>query len=245
MLSAAMLRLALDTSPATAGEVEQQLDALAAERVSDSDGAATQALLAHGRLLRKLLPQTDATLKALFALPIKQEQRALRAVVLERQLASRNAARRFRVLLYAGSVVLVGILIGFGLQLRARARALRHRAALEHVITGISTRFINSKPHEILTHVETALAELGQFFGADRVYILLIDPPSRAIKWHRDGTTYPADWLQRANGALSAFSGAMRGIVYVSRRRPSPGEPAAGRALDLSNPQLDVHLELP
>ncbi|MBV8511597.1 MAG: two-component system VirA-like sensor kinase [Xanthobacteraceae bacterium] len=225
MLSAAMLRLALDTSPVTASEVEQQLDALAAERPSDSDSAATQALLAHGRLLRKLLPQTDATLKALFALPIKQEQRALRAVVLDHQLASRNAARRFRVLLYAGSVVLVGILIGFALQLRERARALRHRAALEHVITGISTRFINAKPHEILTHVETALAELGEFFAADRVYILLIDPPSRAIKWHRDGTTYPADWLQRANAALSAFSGAMRGIVYVSDVNHLPASP--------------------
>jgi signal transduction histidine kinase len=224
-LSAAMLRLTLDTSPATAGEVEQQLDALAAERAPDSDSSATQALLAHGRLLRNLLPRTDATLKALFALPIKQEQRTLRSIVLNRQLASRNAARRFRLLLYAGSVVLLGILIGFGLKLRARARALRHRAALEHVITGISTRFINSEPHQVVTHVETALSELGEFFGADRVYILLVDPPSRAIKWSRQETKFPTDWLQRANRALPAFSGATNGVVYVSRVDHLPASP--------------------
>jgi DAHL domain-containing protein len=156
-LSAAMLRLTLDTSPATAGEVEQLLDALAAERAAASENGMTQALLAHGRLLRKLLPQTDATLKALFALPIRNEQRAVSSIVLERQLASRNAARNFRLLLYAASVVLVGILIGFGLQLRSRALALRRRAAFEHVIAGISTRFINFKPHELTAHIETAL----------------------------------------------------------------------------------------
>jgi signal transduction histidine kinase len=224
-LSAAMLRLTLDTSPATTDEVEHQLDGLAAEPSAGSDGDATRALLAHGRLLRKLLPQTDATLKALFALPINPEQKAVRRIVLERQLASRNAARHFRVLLYAGSVVLVGILIGFGLQLRARARALRHRAALEHVIAGISTRFINSKPHEILMHVETALAELGEFFGADRAYVLLIGPPSWAVTWQRDGAKYPAGWLERANNALSAFSGATHGVVHVSHVDHLPASP--------------------
>ncbi len=168
-LSAAMLRLTLDTSPATAGEVEQQLDTLAAERVAANDDTMTRALLAHGRLLRKLLPQTDATLKALFALPIKQEQRAVRSIVLERQLASRNEARNFRLLLYAASVVLVGILIGFGLQLRARALALRRRAVFEHLIAGISTRFINFKAHELTAHIETALAELGSIWRGSRL----------------------------------------------------------------------------
>jgi signal transduction histidine kinase len=224
-LSAAMLRLTLDTSPATAGEVEQQLDALAAERLAANDDTMTRALLAHGRLLRKLLPQTDATLKALFALPIKQEQRAVRSVVLERQLASRNGARNFRLLLYAASVVLVGILIGFGLQLRARALALRRRAAFEHVIAGISTRFINFKSYELAAHVETALAELGDYLGADRAYLIVIGPPCQIFKWQRGGMQYPVGWPQRAEAAVSAFSGVEHGIVHVSRVDQLPANP--------------------
>ncbi|MBV8745739.1 MAG: two-component system VirA-like sensor kinase [Xanthobacteraceae bacterium] len=224
-LSAAMLRLTLDTSAATATEVEQQLDALAAESVAASDGTTTQALLAHGRLLRKLLPQTDATLKALFALPIKQEQRAVRSIVLERQLASRNGARNFRVLLYAASVVLVGILIGFGLQLRARALALRRRAVFEHVIASISARFINFKPHELTIHVETALVELADYLGADRAYLIVIGPPCQIFKWRRGGTKYPVGWPKDAEAAVSAFSGVAHGIVHVSRVDQLPESP--------------------
>jgi len=216
-LSAAMLRLTLDTSPATAGEVEQLLDALATESATVTDHGMTPALLAHGRLLRKLLPQTDATLKALFALPISNEQRAVSSIVLERQLASRNAARNFRLLLYAASVVLVGILIGFGLQLRSRALALRRRAMFEHVIAGISTRFINFKPHELTAHIETALAELGGYLGADRAYLIVIGPPGQIFKWRRSETKYPAGWPKAAEAAVSAFSGAAHGIVHVSR----------------------------
>jgi hypothetical protein len=224
-LSAAMLRLTLDTSPATAGEVEQLLNALAAERVAASDDSMTQALLAHGRLLRKLLPQTDATLKALFALPIKNEQRAVRSIVLERQLASRNGARDFRLLLYAASVVLVGILIGFGLQLRTRALALRRRAALEHVIAGISTRFINFKPHELTALVEIALAELADYLGADRAYLIVIGPPCQIFKWRRNGTKYPAGWPKGAEAAVAAFSGVAHGIVHVARVDQLPASP--------------------
>jgi signal transduction histidine kinase len=224
-LSAAMLRLTLDTSAATASEVEQLLDALAVEREAATDGAMTQALLAHGRLLRKLLPQTDATLKALFALPIKNEQLAVRSILLERQLASRNAARDFRLLLYAASVVLVGILIGFGVQLRTRALALRRRAAFEHVIAGISTRFINFKPHELTAHVETALAELGDYLGADRAYLIVIGPPSQTFKWRRSGTKYPAGWPKGAEVAVSAFSGVAHGTVDVLRVDQLPASP--------------------
>jgi hypothetical protein len=224
-LSAATLRLTLDTSPETAGEVQQLLNALAAERVVTSDDSMTQALLAHGRLLRKLLPQTDATLKALFALPIKNEQRAVRSIVLERQLASRNGARDFRLLLYAASVVLVGILIGFGLQLRTRALALRRRAAFEHVIAGISTRFINFKPHELAALVEIALAELADYLGADRAYLIVLGSPCQIFKWRRSGTKYPAGWPKGAEAAVAAFSGVAHGIVHVARVDQLPASP--------------------
>jgi signal transduction histidine kinase len=120
-------------------------------------------------------------------------------------------------MLYAASIVLVGMLIRLGLQLRARARALHRRAAFEHLIAGISTRFIDSKPCELTAHVETALAELGDHLGADRAYLVLIGPPGRIFTWRRDGTTYPAGWPERASAIVPAFSGTTDGVVHIPR----------------------------
>jgi hypothetical protein len=54
-LAAAMLRLTLDTSSASAHEVQDRLDELAREPFPSGDAEAVQALLAHGRLIRNLL----------------------------------------------------------------------------------------------------------------------------------------------------------------------------------------------
>src|ERR1700722_7566475 len=64
-LAAAMLRLALDTSAASAREVQNRLDDHARQPLSPGDTTPAQALLAHGRLLHDLLPATDGVLKAL------------------------------------------------------------------------------------------------------------------------------------------------------------------------------------
>src|SRR5262249_54065093 len=54
-LSAAMLRLTLDTSPATAGEVEQLLDALATESATVTDNGIDPPVSCHRRLRRSRL----------------------------------------------------------------------------------------------------------------------------------------------------------------------------------------------
>jgi hypothetical protein len=58
-LAAAMLHLTLDTSAATVAEVQDRLDELARLPPPGEDAASVQALLAHGRLLHRLLPATD------------------------------------------------------------------------------------------------------------------------------------------------------------------------------------------
>ena len=50
--------------------------------------------------------------------------------------------------------------------------ALRRRAAFEHVIARISTRFINSRRDDIAGHVESALQQLAECIGADRAYFV-------------------------------------------------------------------------
>jgi len=67
--------------------------------------------------------------------------------------------------LYVTSVLLLGSLAYLAIRLQSRARSLRRRAAMEHVIATISTRFINSRPRDIASHVEIALVQLALVHG--------------------------------------------------------------------------------
>jgi hypothetical protein len=74
-----------------------------------------------------------------------------------RQSAVEKTARRFQLLLYLTSLLLLVVLVG--LRLRARALAMRLRAAFEHVIAENSTRLINCPPAETDTRLKQVLAE--------------------------------------------------------------------------------------
>ncbi|HEX3419524.1 MAG TPA: DAHL domain-containing protein, partial [Stellaceae bacterium] len=191
-LAAAMLQLTLDTSPAAAQEVADRLDELAAQPLTEVDAGAVHALLAHGQLLRDLLPKTDQILTAVLGKPSKRQQESIRALVLAHQAASRAMAQKFRLLLYATSVLLLGLLVHVGLRLRSRALALRRRAAYEHVIAGISTRLIDTQPHELESQIQQALGELAELVHADRAYIVMSCERVRINKWCREGITFPS-----------------------------------------------------
>src|SRR6185312_16744510 len=117
-----------------------------------------EGVLSHGGLLHDLLPKTDAVLRALVAGPGSSELDVVRSLVVKRQLAARASARAYRLFLYIVSLALLGALVFFGLQLRARAIALQRRAAFEHLIAGISMRFINAQPHNMDDEITQALA---------------------------------------------------------------------------------------
>jgi signal transduction histidine kinase len=224
-LAAAMLHLTLDTSQVAAGEVQHRLDELAALQSLPNDADSIQAALAHGGMLRDLLPATDAMLKALVAAASTGEQDAVHSLILKRQLAGRDSAGRYRLLLYAMSLMLLGGLVYFGLQLRARAIALRRRAAFEHVIAGISTRFINSQHYEIATHVESALERLAKCIGADRAYFVVAAEPVQVYRWSREGVEFPQGWPERALNLAARFDRGEDGIIHIPKVGPSrPGD---------------------
>jgi signal transduction histidine kinase/CheY-like chemotaxis protein len=219
-----MLRLTLDTSAATGREVEDRLDEVAKQPVAAADADLVQALLAHARLLRNLLPTTDGVLKALCAVPETQNRETVRAILVAQQGAARASARQSRFLLYATSLLLLALLVHVGLRLRARAQALRRRAAFEHVIAGISMRFINAQPQQIGGRVEQALAELAKGVGADRAYFVLRGRPARVHAWSRDGIASPPGWLDQAFRLAARFERTAEGIVYIpSVDRLPPG----------------------
>jgi signal transduction histidine kinase/CheY-like chemotaxis protein len=223
--AAAMLHLTLETSSAAAQEVEEQLDELGKQARASGDSVSVGAMLAHGRLLHDLLPAVDATLKAMLAEPRGRDQGILRAMLLARQSTSRTHARHFRALLYAVSLLLVGFLVHLGLRLQARANALQRRAAFEHVIAGISMRFINAQPHNIDAEIDRALANMAECIGCDRAYFVLSGPTPRLHLWCKVGMKPPREWPNRVPEFAARFGPTADGVIHIPRvNRMPPGE---------------------
>jgi signal transduction histidine kinase len=214
-LAAGMLQLTLDTSPAAAGVVETRLDQLAALPAPPGQAEAVHALLAHGRLLHDLLPATDGALKALFALPIKPQEDAVRTIILEHQRASRETARDFRRVLSATSLLLLALLIHLGMQLRARARAQRRRAAFEHVLAGISMRFVNAPAQDVGTQIQLALVEMAECVGADRAYFMSSGASTEIRTWCRPGLSVAPDWSDQVLALRARFAPKSGGVIHI------------------------------
>jgi signal transduction histidine kinase len=222
-LAAAMLRFALDTSPTAAGEVQNRLDQLKNQSISGAFSS-IDALLAHGRLLHGLLPATDGVLKAILSVPQARDQAALRAKIQALQGESRQTARRFRVVLYVASLLLVGLLVHIGLLLHARSRALRQRALFEHVLAGISMSFVTAREHDLDAALEHALAEMARCLGAERAYVMVSGSQSaRTYTWSNHRVAFAPGWPDQAFAVLDQL-GSTNGIAHVAsvkRMQPS------------------------
>ncbi len=219
-LAAAILHLTLDTSPNVVAEVDDRLRGISVQDLSPGDSAVAETLLAHAQLLRRLLPETDSMLRSLFAASGDREQEAVRALVLTRRSTGETEARRIRYVLCAISLLLVGTLLHLGIRLQSRAVTLRRRAKIEHLIACTSTRFINSRPHEIAVHVERALGELATCIGADRAYFVIDGKPApecsvQAYTWCREGTVFPPGWPENAITVASRLSTAQERHIHI------------------------------
>ncbi|HLZ81995.1 MAG TPA: two-component system VirA-like sensor kinase [Caulobacteraceae bacterium] len=230
-LAAAILHLTFDTSPESVRVVDERL-AQAPRQAPVARGAApgadaAQALLAHARLLRDLLPSVDATVKALLAVPSGPPLEAIRQAFALRHAIVEASAQRYQWLLYAASLLLLLALADLGRRLRSRALALRRRAAFEHVIAENSTRLINSPPAETGVRLPAVLGELGRAMGVERAYVVLDETPPRVHAWCATGQ-YPPGWPE---GALAAarLCGAGPDVIVlpkVAAARPGPGRDA-------------------
>jgi signal transduction histidine kinase len=231
--SAAILHLTLDTSSDAVQDVQDRLDELDQQASRMGLGASIEALLAHGRLLRDLLPSVDATLKAMRALPQEQEQEALRGMIVKRQLASRREARWYRALLYATSLIMVAFLAHLAIRLRSRANALQRLAAFEHVISGISMRFINARPQDIDSEINRAVTDLAACIGSDRAYFVMSGPEPRLHLWHRPALPPPLGWPTGAIDLAMQMGTGADGIVHVPRVSRLPIGENKSRCLEL------------
>ena len=215
-LAAAILQLTVNSSPQSSQAVQNRLVELVDQTpVEGTDERTAQAFIAHARLLENLLPSVDDTLKALFAVPTRPPLEETRALFSDRHGAAEASAQRFRLLLYATSLLLVVALIDLGRRLQARAVALRKRAAFEHLIAKSSTSLINCPPGETESRLEQALAELGTAIGANRAYVTLAETPVRVYAWSVDGAPFPSGWPEAALTLPEQLEEVRHGIVTV------------------------------
>lgn len=237
-LASAVLRLTLDTSPEAAREVARELDRLAPRVLMADATEPGAALLAHGTLLHELLPTADRALRALLAAPSGPEREAVRASVLARRDAAERTARRYRVLLYAASVLLLGLLVFLGLRLRARALALRRRAAFDRTLADLSTGLIGTAAAEARTQAERALARIAERVGADRAYLVCAGPPRQEYAWSAPGMAFPAGWgPARALALAGRLRPAADGIIRVVRGERGSRRAGGADALDAAGPR--------
>ena len=164
-------------------------------------------------MLKILLPSVDDTLRGLFAVQTGPPLEETRVQFARLHIASESSAQRFRLLLYATSVLLALALIDFGRRLRARAVALRKRAAFEHLIAEQSARLINCPPAETKARLEQALAEFGRTIEADRVYVVLSEDPIRVYSWSEDHAPYLPGWPERALSLPGEFKQVGLGVI--------------------------------
>ena len=212
-LATAILQLTLDSSARSQQAVAERLLELTVQAPVEADQGTAQALISHARLLEILLPSVDDTLKGLFAVQTRQPLEEMRAQFVQAHTASESSAQRFRLLLYATSVLLALALIDLGRRLRARVVALRKRAAFEHLIAEQSARLINCPPAETKARLEQALAEFGKTTEADRVYVVLSESPIRVYSWSADHAPYLPGWPERALSLPGEFKQLGLGIV--------------------------------
>jgi signal transduction histidine kinase len=222
LLAAAILHLTLDTSPVVVRDVKDRLEQLAALRNPPGEAESIQAAIAHGGVLHDLLPLTDAVLKEFSAATSTHEQDVVRSLIMKRQIAAQASASRYRLFLYATSLLLLAVLVYLGLQLRVRAIALRRRAAFEHVIAGISMRFINVQPQHIDAEIERALAGMARCLGSDRAYFVLGGTRPQLHLWCKAGMSFPPGWPQRAPALAARFAPVIDGIIHVPRVNRMP-----------------------
>lgn len=220
-LAAAMLHLTLDTSDLAAREVQDRLNELGRQKTTPDEAGAVRAMLAHGQMLHDLLPGIDVILKTLATETSNREQDSVQALIKQQQLAARSKARRNRLWQYVTSLLLLGGLVYFAILLCDRAEALRRRAAFEHAIANISTRFINSPSDEISHQVQIALEQLAGFIGADRAYFACSGAGTKAYRWSSDGVDFPEGWPERSLSLTSQLPWTKDGMIFISKIKPT------------------------
>ena len=192
---------------ALVGRLLAELDGLTAQTQPTDTRESLAVLGRHGRLLMRRLPAMDRGVAQLFELRPDDSVNKLQAEAEKWRSHETGVARQFQIALYLIALLLLAVLVHAGWKLRAGARALQRRAALEHRIAGVSTSFIGCPPDQVGARLTAALGMLAPGFGADRMYLMLADESFGELNWSAPNTASPpAGWPAEAVKLIAASS---------------------------------------
>lgn len=232
-LTGAMLRLTLNTSPDTRDLVDRRIADFAARPTGSArDRQARSVLLSHARLLRRLLPQTDARLAALLADDNAEARAQLRGWIAEERARAERRALRYRYALYVAAVVLTVVIAGLALRLAVHMASLRRRGAFERGLAEMSAEIVAASPEEAKGRFDTGLARLATHVQADTAFLFGEGDYSCARIWPKPGHGQEPDWAPAAQ-ALARLAQLRPDRVYRGRIDwpwPADGEDEPRRA---------------
>jgi hypothetical protein len=146
-LADAMLLFMQDPRPDTTRQVNAILDRVALLPTDDAEIAQNLLLLVkHGRLIVATLPEVDATLAGLLAVPVEKSARTLNAAYVEGHARTVAMARLLQVLLWFCAAALAASLGYLFYRIWARAHSLAERSRLlQSRLDGPSHRGLNPR----------------------------------------------------------------------------------------------------
>ncbi len=209
-LTGAMLRLTLNTSPDTQSLVDRRIADFAARPAgSVQDREARAVLLGHARLLRQLLPQTDARLSALMAEDDVEVRSQLRAWIADERAHAERRAQSYRYALYAAAVLLTVTLASLALRLAVHMASLKRRGAFERGLAEMSAEIVAARPEEAKARFDTGLARLAVHVQADTAFLFGEGDYACARIWPKPLKGKDPDWAPAAHA-----------LARLARRRP-------------------------
>lgn len=176
VLASAIHRLSLDTTGDAVAQARARLDAASA---TDP----TAPLLLHGRMLLRLLPETDATIRRMRPISSLTSYSQTKQYLQERQAALQAKAQQVRMLLLALAIVMLSALLYLGVMLRHRARVLRRRAEFDRLMVSVSRELVASEQRRLDAGIGAGLSRLAQWTGVPQAGLGLVPAGGAARIW--------------------------------------------------------------
>ncbi|MDO7942247.1 two-component system VirA-like sensor kinase [Xanthomonas euvesicatoria] len=176
MLASAVQRLSLDTTGDAVALARRRLDE-AAQRTTSAP------LLPHGRMLLKLLPETDTTIRRMRPIASLASYGQLKTYLQQQHASQQATARQVHFLLLGSAVVMLVALLYLGKLLRQRARVLRRRAEFDRLMVAVSRRLVANERPQLDAGIETGLVRLAKWAKLPSARLVLVPVGSDARSW--------------------------------------------------------------